>query len=55
MHCPPEADGVIAVGGGVLNDTGKLISAARGLPDIILAPAPSMDGFASGTSSMEAV
>ena len=53
MHCPPEADGVIAVGGGVLNDTGKLISAARGLPDIIVATAPSMDGFASGTSSME--
>ena len=53
MYCPPEADGVVAVGGGVLNDTGKIIAAAKGIPDFIVATAPSMDGFASGTSSME--
>ena len=53
MFCPPDADGVIAVGSGVLNDTGKILSRAKGIPDLIVATAPSMDGFASGTSSME--
>ena len=53
MYCPPDADAVVAVGSGVLNDTGKLLSSARGIPDIIVGTAPSMDGFASGTSSME--
>ena len=53
MFCPPDADSVIAVGSGVLNDTGKLLSSARGIPDLIVGTAPSMDGFASGTSSME--
>ena len=53
MFCPPDADAVVAVGSGVLNDTGKILSAARGIPDIIVGTAPSMDGFASGTSSME--
>ena len=53
MYCPPDADAVVAVGSGVLNDTGKILSAARGIPDIIVGTAPSMDGFASGTSSME--
>ena len=53
MFCPPEADCVIAVGSGVLNDTGKILSRAKGIPGVIVATAPSMDGFASGTSSME--
>lgn len=53
MFCPADADSVIAVGSGVLNDTGKILSAARGIPDLIVGTAPSMDGFASGTSSME--
>ena len=53
MFCPPEADCVIAVGSGVLNDTGKILSRMKGVPDFIVATAPSMDGFASGTSSME--
>ncbi|MBR4896209.1 MAG: sn-glycerol-1-phosphate dehydrogenase [Clostridia bacterium] len=53
MFCPPEANCVIAVGSGVLNDTGKILSRAKRIPDFIVATAPSMDGFASGTSSME--
>ena len=53
MYCPPDTDAVVAVGSGVLNDTGKLLASARGIPDIIVGTAPSMDGFASGTSSME--
>ena len=53
MFCPPSADCVIAVGSGVLNDTGKILAAQKGVPDVIVGTAPSMDGFASGTSSME--
>ena len=53
MYCDISCDCVIAVGGGVLNDTGKIIAAAKNIPDIIVATAPSMDGFASASSSME--
>ncbi|MBQ7923278.1 MAG: sn-glycerol-1-phosphate dehydrogenase [Clostridia bacterium] len=53
MFCDARCDGVLAVGGGVINDTGKVLSAARNIPDIYIATAPSMDGFASATSSME--
>ena len=53
MFCPNECDSVLAVGGGVINDTGKIIAAQKHIPDIIIGTAPSMDGFASGTSSME--
>lgn len=53
MYCDPSCDAVIAVGGGVLNDTGKVLAAAKRVPDIIVATAPSMDGFASASSSME--
>ncbi len=53
MFCPKKADAVIAVGGGVINDTGKIVSALKNVPDIYVATAPSMDGFASASSSME--
>lgn len=53
MYCGVSCDSVIAVGGGVLNDTCKILSAAKKVPDIIVATAPSMDGFASASSSME--
>lgn len=53
MHCGNECDGVIAVGGGVINDTCKIIASAKNVVDIFVATAPSMDGFASATSSME--
>ncbi len=53
MFCPAKVDGVIAVGGGVINDTGKILAAARGVTDIYVATAPSMDGYASASSSME--
>lgn len=45
-------DGIIAVGSGVLNDLGKLLAERQDLPYIIVATAPSMDGYASATSSM---
>jgi len=53
MFCPHDADAVIAVGGGVINDTGKIVSAQKHIPDIYVSTAPSMDGFASASSSME--
>lgn len=53
MFCTADCDSVVAVGGGVLNDTGKIVAAAKGVPDIIVGTVPSMDGFASATSSME--
>ena len=53
MFCPQNADAVIAVGGGVINDTGKIVSAQKHIPDIYVSTAPSMDGFASASSSME--
>ena len=53
MWIDKSCDLVIAVGGGVINDTCKIIANAYDVPDIIVATAPSMDGFASATSSME--
>jgi len=53
MFCDAKCDTVIAVGGGVINDTGKILAAARNCPDIYVSTAPSMDGFASASSSME--
>ena len=53
MYLPADADSVISIGSGVLNDTGKIIAATKGVPYIIIATAPSMDGFASANSSME--
>ncbi len=45
-------DIVIAVGSGVINDISKLVSQHYSLPYIIIATAPSMDGYASKTSSV---
>ena len=47
LHMPQDADVVLAVGSGTINDLCKYISCLKGLPYVILATAPSMDGFAS--------
>lgn len=52
MHYDPNCDIVVAVGSGVVNDIGKLLSVTAGKPYIIVATAPSMDGYASASSSM---
>ncbi len=52
MHFDPACDLVCAVGSGVINDIGKILSHITGKPYFIVATAPSMDGYASGTSSM---
>ena len=52
MHMDASCDLVVAVGSGVVNDIGKILSALSRRPYIIVATAPSMDGYASATSSM---
>ena len=53
MHYDVSCDMVIGIGSGVINDIGKLISKLTQTPYIIVATAPSMDGYASATSSMD--
>ena len=48
-----DADIVLGVGSGVINDTCKVVGKAAKIPCMIVATAPSMDGFASDGSSME--
>ncbi len=45
-------DAVIGVGGGVINDICKFLKKLTGKPYIICGTAPSMDGYASDSSSM---
>lgn len=52
MHYDVSCDVVISVGSGVLNDIGKILANVTNNPYIIIATAPSMDGYASKTSSM---
>lgn len=53
MNYDANCDIIISVGSGVMNDVGKILSKTAGRPYIIVATAPSMDGYASATSSME--
>ncbi len=53
MHFDRTCDGVIAIGSGVINDIGKILAHTASLPSVVVATAPSMDGYASATSSME--
>lgn len=52
MHFDPACDLIIGVGSGVINDIGKILSSVTGKPYVIVGTAPSMDGYASATSSM---
>lgn len=52
MHFDKACDVVVSIGSGVINDVGKILSATANIPYIIVATAPSMDGYASATSSM---
>lgn len=53
MNYDYSCDCIIAVGSGVINDTAKFLAKATGHEFILVATAPSMDGFISSTSSME--
>lgn len=52
MHFDSSCDLIIGVGSGVINDIGKILSNVSGRKYIIVGTAPSMDGYASATSSM---
>ena len=51
-HFDDTCDTVVAVGSGVINDIGKILSNKTKCAYIIVATAPSTDGYASATSSM---
>lgn len=53
MHFNPECDLIIGVGSGVINDIGKVVAYTTNKPYFIFATAPSMDGYAAASSSME--
>ena len=52
MHYDTSCDMIVAVGSGVINDIGKILSNMTGKPYMIVGTAPSMDGYASASSSM---
>lgn len=53
MHLDHKCDGIVGVGSGVINDICKILSKTAKIPMITVATAPSMDGYASASSSME--
>lgn len=52
MHFDNSCDTIVGVGSGVINDICKILATVSKLPYIIVGTAPSMDGYASATSSM---
>lgn len=53
MNLKGDCDAIIGVGSGVINDICKIVAKTAKLPLVAVATAPSMDGYASATSSME--
>ena len=53
MRFDPACDVVLGVGSGVINDICKVVAHAVGKKNAIVGTAPSMDGYASNSSSME--
>ena len=53
MHLQPNDDVILGVGGGVINDISKMLAYTARRPYIYLPTAPSMDGFASATASVD--
>lgn len=52
MAFDPSCDIIVAIGSGVLNDCAKVLAYAVGRESMVIATAPSMDGYASNSSSM---
>jgi glycerol-1-phosphate dehydrogenase [NAD(P)+] len=52
IHFDPKCDFIIAVGSGSINDLCRFISFKLNIPYLIVATAPSMDGFASTVSPL---
>ncbi len=53
MQYDPRCDLLLGVGSGVINDICKVVAHAVGVPSAIVGTAPSMDGYASNSASME--
>ena len=53
MHFDPKCDMLLAIGSGVINDICKVAGHALRLPSAVVGTGPSMDGYASNSSSME--
>ena len=52
MALDPSCDCLLAVGSGVINELCKVVGHATGKPSLVVGTAPSMDGYASNSSSM---
>ena len=52
MHFDPSCDIFLAVGSGVMNDCCRVMAHATGKGHMVVGTAPSMDGYASNSSSM---
>lgn len=52
MNFDYQCDGILAVGSGVINDCCKIVAHIAQKPYMIVATAPSMDGYVSDTASM---
>ena len=52
MHFDKTCDCIVAAGSGVINDISKILANVTAKPYIIVATAPSMDGYASESSSV---
>ena len=48
----PRCDAVVAVGSGTINDLCKLAALGRGIPQVVFATAPSMNGYTSVSASL---
>ncbi|NLA84068.1 MAG: sn-glycerol-1-phosphate dehydrogenase [Clostridiales bacterium] len=52
MNFDEECNLIISIGSGTLNDIGKMLAKITGRKYMVIATAPSMDGYASNNSSM---
>lgn len=52
MNFDGSCDFIIGIGAGTINDIGKYLASIVKLPYMVIATAPSMDGYASANSSM---
>jgi glycerol-1-phosphate dehydrogenase [NAD(P)+] len=48
----PRTDAVVAVGAGTINDLAKLVAHGLGVPQVVFATAPSMNGYTSVSASI---
>lgn len=48
----PGIEAVVAVGSGTLNDLSKMVALERGVPQVVFATAPSMNGYTSLSASI---